>query len=217
MAKLSKRTVQPPQVPRPGEPLAAAGDTGHDVQPRSGQVLADWPVHEVLVNSDWQSPHSLAVVRVVRRRPPYDRLIMGQFLVDLQCLGVKDAFTRQFRDVMAYDRDMIRSKDVDLDMIPADFDLAAKIVFEGTRYAATLGIRPHRDAEQAIAVLAGARPDACPVDIPLGGPNGRPVYVAGPYDDVARIVRQLDEGVGPGNYDCVIVLKPDDDLMTDDW
>ncbi len=33
------------------------------------------------------------------------------------------------------------------------------------------------------------------------GKNGKPFFVAGPHDNVARILKQLEKTAGPGNYD----------------
>lgn len=36
------------------------------------------------------------------------------------------------------------------------------------------------------------------------GKNGRPRFVAGPYDDVESILKQLEVKVGPGNFDYIV-------------
>jgi hypothetical protein len=39
------------------------------------------------------------------------------------------------------------------------------------------------------------------------GKDGKPFFISGPYDNVERIIKQLDKTAGPGNYDVVINLR----------
>jgi hypothetical protein len=77
-------------------------------------------------------------------------------------------------------------------------DLAAKVLREGIDYAHKLGFKPHRDYYDA-SLLVGGDPDASDETVPLGQ-DGKPLYIAGPYDNPERIIRTLDKTVGPGNY-----------------
>jgi len=191
---------KPPSVPRPAEyggPLPV-------VRQRS---LADWPVHEALANGDWNDPHALAVVIVVRRHPRYEALAIGTFMVDLQCLGVKDANYFRIRDRFTYDR---RARPHLLDrmppMVPVEPALAAKIVAEGLAYAASLGFEPHPDFQAARAVLDGLDPADDPTPVHLGGEDGKPHYVSGPYDDPMAILTHLKDRVGQDGYHATLVL-----------
>ncbi|HCJ33979.1 MAG TPA: helix-turn-helix domain containing protein, partial [Ktedonobacter sp.] len=38
------------------------------------------------------------------------------------------------------------------------------------------------------------------------GKDGKPFFVAGPRDNAARIVKQLEKTAGPGNFDYVAML-----------
>jgi len=38
------------------------------------------------------------------------------------------------------------------------------------------------------------------------GKNGKPFFIAGPYDNVEQILQQLETTVGQGNYDFLIGL-----------
>src|SRR5262245_20314842 len=66
---------------------------------------ATWGWHECLVSADWQQEGGLVQV-VVARRSSGDEVAAGVFLVDLGCLGVKDAFARLFESPAAYERDL---------------------------------------------------------------------------------------------------------------
>jgi len=83
-------------------------------------------------------------------------------------------------------------------------DLAAKVVQEAIIYARSLGFEPNKDTGSALRILGETHPENCHEEIPLGGPHGRPFYMAGPDDNVKRIMMTLDRTVGPGNYHSVV-------------
>src|SRR5439155_9763655 len=56
-----------------------------------GRRAAGWPLYECLVPRDWQTEGEIIQILVVRRSPQGE-VVAGTFLVDLGCLGVKDAF-----------------------------------------------------------------------------------------------------------------------------
>lgn len=157
---------------------------------------AAWPLHEVRIADGWENPWALCQVLVARRAPD-GRVAAALFLVDLGCLGAKDAVVHVYRNAASYGA-LRRKIEANLRMRPCDLALAAKVVREGIRYARSLGFEPHRDATTGLPLLEGA--EDCDVQVPLGGPDGRPLFLAGPHDDVARIQRTLDERLGPEGY-----------------
>jgi len=58
--------------------------------------------------------------------------------------------------------------------------------------------------------LSGADPDACPAKIPLGGDDGKPFYIAGPYDHARAIVDKLIRRLGPDGFHYIIPMEVDD-------
>lgn len=162
---------------------------------RSFERLARSPVIEVLVSRDWAKHGELVQVLVARGKPG-GPVAVGVFLVDLGCLGVKSAFSAVLSGEFSY-RSGIRWSVTDVQpMMPADLDLAAKIVREGVGYARSLGFEPDPDHERAASVLHGSDPDACRASVPLGGEDGNPYYFAGPDDDSQAILRKLAERFG---------------------
>lgn len=57
-------------------------------------------------------------------------------------------------------------------------------------------------------LLNGADPSACPTPVPTGGPEGKPLFVAGPYDDPRRIIDHLMRTVGEGNFHYLVGTGP---------
>jgi hypothetical protein len=167
------------------------------------RAAARWPLYDCLVAREWQDTMKLTQVLVVRRSP-LGQVAAGLFLVDLACLGVKDAFPAVFDSVAEYNQKLRRRTTERQAMIPADLNLAAKIIRESIAYARKLGFAPHQDYAPTSILLGNANPEACDVPVPLGGKNGKPFFCSGPYDNVPRIMAQLESAVGPGGFDFLI-------------
>ncbi|MBI3977853.1 MAG: hypothetical protein HY331_06680 [Chloroflexi bacterium] len=167
--------------------------------PRSAET---WPMHECLISRDWQQEAAL-VQAVVARRSPSGEIGAGIFLIDLGCLGVKNAFTRLYPTQAEYEWEVRERIAAEKPMVKADLNLVAKIIREGIAYASAVGIDPHRDYYRAEPLLAGADPDAVSVHVPLGR-DGKPFYLAGPYDDVRSIMAKLTKAVGPDGFHYLI-------------
>jgi len=174
------------------------------------RAAAHWPLYECLVSKKWQDTMKLTQVLVVRRSP-LGQVAAASFLVDLACLGVKDAFPAVFDSVAEYNQKLRRRATEQQAMIPADLNLVAKIIRESIAYARKLGFAPHQDYAPASILLGNADPEACDLPVPLGGKNGKPFFCSGPYDNVPRIMAQLERAVGPGGFDFLIGIHPGPD------
>ena len=162
---------------------------------------ADWPLHECLIAKAWREPGEIVQV-LLARRAGSDQVAYALFLVDLGCLGVKNADSGVLDSVMAYE-ETVRFMVTEVQpMVPCSLDLAAQVVHEGIRYARSFGIQPHRDARKALKLLKGAEPQDAP-EVPLGDGSGRPLFIVGPYDDVDAVLAKLDRAVGEDGYDFV--------------
>lgn len=171
-------------------------------------IAAGWPIHEVLLSRGWDDQRSLAAVLIARRSPNSGKVAAGSFLVDLQCLGVKSAQVRLHKDVAEYNAGL-RARIVGrMSMMQADFNLAAKVVLTGLDYAAGMGFKPDPVFAQAEPLLSGANIAACPTPVQTGGPEGKPFFINGPYDDVDKVIAQLRCSVGEGNFHYLIGSGP---------
>lgn len=59
-----------------------------------------------------------------------------------------------------------------------------------------------------------ATPDASKVRVPLGL-DGKPYFVSGPFDNVPKILAQLERAVGPGNFDFIAGIGAPPDFLGD--
>ena len=200
----------------------------HDLRPPTkpsgGMALAaGWPIYDVLLSRGWDEEARLITILIARRSPKSGKVAAGLFLVDLACLGVKSAQVKLFANPDEYAAGLRAHALRIQPMAPADFNLAAKIIFTGLEYAGNLGFKPDPVFAQAQHLLAGADPAACTIHVPTGGPEGKPFFVNGPYDDARKIVDHLARTLGEGNFHYLVQgsaqelgLPEDTDSLFDD-
>jgi len=175
-----------------------------------------WPVMECWVNEEWEDPMQLNQVVVTRRNPATGEVMAGTYLVDRACLGVKDAYAANFANAKAFRREMLAHLTKSQKLIKIDFNLAAKIVEAGIEYAAQFGFRPHRDYREASILLQDADLDAVDVEIAVGGPEGRPFFVAGPYDNADKIMGQLAQKLSSEEFHYMMPVPADAEFLRAD-
>jgi hypothetical protein len=149
-----------------------------------------WPIHAALVPENlWTTGIGNLVIA---RRMPDRQLACGVFLVDVFCLGVKDAVWKLLSPA---EFNGIRKK-IDeqgrLDDVPPEY--FAKLIYCAVDYAQSLGFPPHRDFRHAQRLLAGIDPSLCPDDFEFGQ-AGRPHYIRGPSESIAKartIAKQVE-------------------------
>lgn len=127
------------------------------------------------------------------------------FLVDRYCLGVKDvvmdvAPRADYQDNL-YDK--ITGNDAFLRMKP---ECVRKLVEGAVAYAGNLGISPHADYRTAKSIFGDIRAEACTEQYEFGN-EGKPYFVAGPYDGPARcqdVIRTLHDRCGPDGFHFLV-------------
>ena len=174
-----------------------------------------WSLHECLLAKEWQKEGAIIQI-LVARRSPSGQIATGTFLVDLGCLGVKSAFASLFDTRREYRQKLRARMTSQQKMIKADVNLVAKIVREAIAYAQGLGFKPDPDYRDAMLVLGDADPDACDVPIPLGGKDGKPFFIAGPYDNVDRIMAKLTRKLGPDGFHFMFPISGDGEIFLPD-
>jgi hypothetical protein len=144
---------------------------------------------------------------LIGRRLNNGNVAFGVFLVDMYCLGVKNAFANilpleEYQDRL-YDRLADRSE-----MIPLKPEAARKLVEGAVQYAADLGFSPHADYYKAKAIFGDISAESCHEEFRYGQ-DGQPVFANGPFDDMARchyIINTLTDRLGPDGFRCVLRL-----------
>ena len=137
---------------------------------------------------------------VVARERGGGKVSACAFLVDTYCLGVKNAMGPRAMDRRKLPEFVFQTfRSYSGPPLEAPLDLAQHLVFGAIEYARSLGFAPHPDFAACAGHLGGW---AGPSVIGFGR-DGRPLFIQGPYDDAARILRTLEDKVGRGRYDFV--------------
>jgi hypothetical protein len=155
------------------------------------------------------------------RKLPDGRHAVAAFLLDVHCLGVKDALYK-IAEVGEYPNILERiyaqaPGEMERPQLERQHPSCARKLIEKTAaYAKDLGFEPHADYRIARMIFGDIDASACPESFTFGK-DGKPFYVDGPNDTPAmkkRIVKQLERRCGPGGYDYMIsVANQDDDLL----
>jgi hypothetical protein len=141
------------------------------------------------------------VAVLVARRHRHDKVGVCGYLVDVHCLGVKNAVgPRILEPYQVHDFTADYFGAFDGEPVPVQLDLAQHLVFGAVAYARALGFEPHADFARAAPYLGDWQgPSAITF-----GRDGKPFYMQGPYDDSFSIMQTLNRTVGRGNYHFMV-------------
>jgi hypothetical protein len=191
-----QRQKQANKTTEPGE----AGATAPQIA-----AAANSPIYESLV------PAKLSELGmgnlVFSRSLPDGRIALGAFLLDVFCLGVKNAF---FANVTSdeYAR-RLSSWSTGEGLQPMQPACFRKLVEGGVAYAHELGFSPHVDYDVASQIFGDVQATACPTHFEYGR-DGKPFYIAGPHEtatQVQNIIEHLKRRLGPGNFDFLVLAQ----------
>ncbi len=160
----------------------------------------DWPVLGCWVNEEWEDPKFINQVVVARQDPDSGEVAAASYLVDRACLGVKNAMYDAFPNSEVFADNMLSIMEAAQVLVKIDFKRAAAIVKAGLEFAEELGFKPHKDYKVASILLKDAEVEELKDEIPVGGPDGKPYFIAGPYDNVDKIMQKLLNKLGPGGF-----------------
>jgi len=140
--------------------------------------------------------------QVIVSRELDDGLIAhAAILLDIYCLGVKNAFLRiltpeQFEEMVA------GVKDHGMLLEEADPEFICKLVNAAIAYARSIGFEPHPDFRDASILLSGVDSSRC-TDSFVFGKDGKPFYISGPNAFEAQdraIIARLAAKLGPNGF-----------------
>lgn len=179
------------------------------------QQARQYPLENCWVQKDWQEG-GLAVV-VVARRQPNGRITFGNYLVDYYCLGLKNTYCKvdippsEFQG--HYMAQFYKQTGSPIVIAPA---LAHELIYGAIEYAARWGFKPQRNFRdsQYVLDLPDVHPRSGQVEF---GHEGKPYFIAGPYDHSETIFRQLQRTAGDGNFHFLMLLgePPPPDFFAD--
>jgi hypothetical protein len=155
------------------------------------QRTEKWPVVRSLVSTElWEEGIGYLVIA---REEPEGGTVFASFLVDVFCLGVKDAFWEA--GTMEQFREIVQKMEEVQDLSPIIPACLVKIVKGAVEFAQSFGFSPHPDFRHASLILAGIDPSTCPEEYTFGR-EGKPFYIQGPNESPTQamaIVERMRE------------------------
>ncbi|MCI5211379.1 MAG: hypothetical protein D3910_21930 [Candidatus Electrothrix sp. ATG2] len=149
---------------------------------------------------------------IMTRKTSDNNILMSVFLVDIYCLGIKNSMVKffseeKYRDFLAQMPEGKIKK-----IHPA---CARKLVEESEQYAAGLGFSPHNDYREAQKIFGDIDSATCPRSFEFGK-DGKPYYLAGPFDKPRfrrNVLNTLEKKCGPDGYHYTLPVGEDGDLF----
>jgi hypothetical protein len=146
---------------------------------------------------------------VVSRFKADGRVEAGFFLLDVFCLGVKDAGFHRFDSVADYQESLLDRLFRDEDPVRMTPAAARKLAEDAVSYARGLGFSPGVDYKKASRVFGGITTAGCDEEFVFGKDN-KPFYIQGPSDPPARaqrILRALEARCGKDGYHYIVAAN----------
>jgi hypothetical protein len=176
------------------------------------QRAEKWPIVKALVGENlWEEGLGYLVLA---RQEGEGRLVFATYLVDVFCLGVKDAFW-QAGSKATFD-ELVDRMDSRQKLVPIEPSCLVKFINGAVDYAMTLGFRPHPDFRHAALLLQGIDPATCAEEFSYGK-DGKPFYIQGPHETPrqAQLIMQRVRDAG-GHFLARIEALGDDYEILDD-
>jgi hypothetical protein len=158
---------------------------------------------------------------VISRLKADGRVDAGFFLLDVFCLGVKDATFHQFSSIADYQESLIDPLFPDGNSVRITPEAARKLTEDAISYAKGLGFSPGANYKKASRVFGGITTANCHEQFAFGK-NDKPLYIQGPSESPARvekILRVLEARCGEDGYHYIVAadnLEPYADEEQDD-
>jgi hypothetical protein len=187
---------------------ASSGPVGKGATPAQVVAASRCPIHEALV------PAGLFERGIgnllFSRSLPDGRLGVAQFLLDIFCLGAKNAFVA----VVSRNEYALRMRKPGSGEILQPIEAACfrKLVEGSVAYAGNLGLRPHADYALASQIFADVNSAECSTSFEYGK-DGKPFYCSGPNEteeDIEAVLDCLTQRVGSGNFDYLVTALGDE-------
>ncbi len=173
---------------------------------RLAKQSAILPIHECLVPEELFDQSGIGNI-VISRRMGDGNFAISVILLDVYCLGVKNAYFRVLSSTEY--TEAINGIIMNETLKSVEPACARKLVEDCIEYARKIGFEPHRDYETAQYIFGDIEVDSCTENYTFGK-DGKPFYISGPNDDAAKvktILKTLQERCGEGNYECLVDIE----------
>jgi len=165
-------------------------------------VAVSSPIHECLVP---EGLFEIGIGNVIfSRKLPSGDIGASFFLVDVYCLGVKNAFFQVMTETAYQHR--VGRLDGEERLGSVDPSCVRKLVESAEGYAKQIGFDPHPDYRSARKIFGDIDAAICPTDFTFGK-DGMPFFVSGPNDTPAKckkIMDTLSRRFGPDGFHYIV-------------
>jgi hypothetical protein len=162
-----------------------------------------FPIIECLISHHWQQDTTQLTQIIVARQQPNHAVVFGAYLLDRACLGLKNTLCEADYSLSDYRQLVVSHVNSTTPLEKCPPELAHQMIYQSIDYAAQFGFKPQKDFKWSQFVLEprGVLPEPYSLSF---GKNGKPFFVAGPYDNVQAILAKLEATAGPDNYVYVV-------------
>lgn len=177
----------------------------------SASSFSGYSIHECFVSISL-SESGMGYV-IVTRRTPDGVIALSAFVIDMYCLGIKNALfnVSSESEYESTVKPKLMGSNIEGKFENIHPTCARKLVEGAVLYAKEFGFSPHRDYMGAKGIFGDIDVESCPVKYTYGK-GGKPFYIRGPHESpaqVKRIIDQLSKKCGEGNYDYLAMLDED--------
>lgn len=171
------------------------------------------PISSCLINTDWKERRVSNLI--ISRQHTNGNQTFCMYLVDKDCLGVKDTFFN-FNIPQEEFYGVIRDISNQYEIEEISYELAHNIIFAAIEYAEEYGFKPHKDFTSTTQYFLEEDNDDIPlIEIHCGNKDGNPRYMNAGYESPAeanKIINQLEKTAGKGNYEIMINVDTFDEM-----
>ena len=167
-----------------------------------------YPFLECWISAAWERNDMGLVEVLVARQQPDGNVCFGLYLIDKFCLGLKNTLSQANIPLDVYRKELVSSFFPETKPEKCSLELAHQMIYASIEYAAQFGFQPENDFALTQHLLAPRGELAEPYQLAFGK-DGKPLFISGPRDNVARVLRQLEKTAGPGNFDYIAMMGND--------
>jgi hypothetical protein len=149
---------------------------------------AEAPIQHCLLSADL---FELGIgTMILARGVTRHHLAVGVFLIDVFCLGIKDAMFKSLEnDELAMYVEATNAGAPPVSLQPSD---ARKLLRDLAAWSQSIGFAPHRDFATVERIFGDISADESEANFPFGR-DGKPVYIPGPFESATVVRRRIEQ------------------------
>jgi hypothetical protein len=154
---------------------------------------------------------------LISRTLPNGSVAFACFLVDVYCLGVKNAYSG-IRSRLEYEEKLYNDLRDRFELINVKPESARKLIEGAVQYAEKIGLVPHADYHTAKLIFGDISAASC-VEKFTYGKDGKPLFIAGPRDDqyhCRHIMKTMESHCGPDGYHYIVPVDESSPMLREE-